>query len=58
MRAIIQRVQYASIAINDNTQRSIATGLCIFLGIVNEDTEKDIEWLAGKIARLRIFSDT
>lgn len=57
MRAIIQRVQYARITINDNIQRSIAGGLCIFLGIENEDIVEDIDWLAAKIARLRIFDD-
>lgn len=57
MRAIIQRVQYAKITINENIHRSIDSGLCIFLGIENEDSGKDIEWLAAKIARLRIFDD-
>ena len=57
MRAIIQRVQYAKITINENMHRSIATGLCIFLGIENADSDEDIEWLAAKIARLRIFDD-
>ena len=57
MRAIIQRVQYAKITINENIHRSIDSGLCIFLGIENTDSGKDIEWLAAKIARLRIFDD-
>jgi len=57
MRAIIQRVQYARITINDNIQRSIAGGACIFLGIEHEDQAGDIDWLAAKIARLRIFDD-
>jgi D-tyrosyl-tRNA(Tyr) deacylase len=57
MRAIIQRVQSARVTINEYTHGSIATGLCIFLGIENDDSGKDIEWLAAKIARLRIFDD-
>ncbi len=57
MRAIIQRVQYARITISERTHRSIASGLCVLLGIENEDSDKDIEWLAAKIARLRIFDD-
>jgi D-tyrosyl-tRNA(Tyr) deacylase len=57
MRAIIQRVQYARITINDSINRSIAGGICIFLGIENEDSTEDLTWLAAKIARLRIFDD-
>lgn len=57
MRAVIQRVEYARITIEDNIHRSIAGGICLFLGIENEDTVEDIEWLAAKIARLRIFDD-
>ncbi len=57
MRAIIQRVKFARITINDNMHSSIATGLCIFLGVENKDNIEDISWLAGKIANLRIFSD-
>mgnify|MGYP006286592541 CR=1 FL=1 len=57
MRAIIQRVQFARISINNHISRSIAGGLCIFLGIEHEDTEEDGKWLAAKIARLRIFDD-
>lgn len=57
MRAIIQRVQYARITINDNIHRSIDGGAVIFLGIEHEDQAADIDWLAAKIARLRIFDD-
>ncbi len=57
MRAVIQRVQYARITINENTHRSIASGLCVLLGIEYEDSGEDVEWLAAKIARLRIFDD-
>ncbi|MCF8346383.1 MAG: D-tyrosyl-tRNA(Tyr) deacylase [Bacteroidales bacterium] len=57
MRAVIQRVQYAKITINQAVEKQISTGMSIFLGIEPEDSEEDITWLAGKIARLRIFSD-
>lgn len=57
MRAIIQRVQYARITINHEIKRSIAGGLCIFLGIETGDAAGDVDWLAAKIARLRIFDD-
>ncbi len=57
MRAVIQRVTKASVTINDSLQSSINKGLLVFLGIENNDTSEDIEWLSGKISRLRIFND-
>jgi D-tyrosyl-tRNA(Tyr) deacylase len=58
MRAVIQRVKYANITIEKRDEKSISRGLTVFLGIEAGDTPEDIEWLAGKIARLRIFNDT
>lgn len=57
MRALIQRVKNASVTIEGKTFSSIEKGLLILLGIEEADSQEDIEWLAGKIARLRIFSD-
>jgi D-tyrosyl-tRNA(Tyr) deacylase len=57
MRAVIQRVQQASVIINDRVKSSISQGLLVLLGIEDEDNHEDIEWLSGKIVRLRIFSD-
>ncbi len=57
MRAVIQRVAKASVAINSKVQSSINNGLLVLLGIEDEDTHEDIEWLSGKISRLRIFGD-
>ena len=57
MRVLIQRVKSASVVIEERVFSEIAQGLLIFLGIEDEDSQKDIDWLAGKIARLRIFSD-
>ncbi len=57
MRTVIQRVQHAQITIDHSTQKSIGHGLLVLLGIEKEDTQDDIEWLCGKIARLRIFGD-
>lgn len=57
MRVLIQRVKSASVVIEERVFSEIAQGLLIFLGIENEDSQEDIDWLAGKIARLRIFSD-
>ena len=57
MRAVIQRVKKASVSINDEITGSIHQGLLVLLGIEETDNETDIEWLSGKITRLRIFDD-
>ncbi len=57
MRTVIQRVSKASVTIHGEVISSIQNGMLILLGIEEEDDEKDIEWLTGKIARLRIFND-
>jgi len=57
MRTVIQRVQHAHITIDHSTQKSIGKGLVVLLGIEKDDTRDDINWLCGKIARLRIFGD-
>lgn len=58
MRAVIQRVSRASVTIRNNCIAEISGGLLILLGIEDSDTAEDSSWLAGKIARLRIFSDS
>lgn len=57
MRVLIQRVKKASIIIEGKIFSEINQGLLIFLGIEEEDNQEDINWLAAKISRLRIFSD-
>lgn len=57
MRAIIQRVSEASVTINQQVTASIGRGFMILLGIEEADTAEDGEWLAGKIAKMRIFAD-
>ncbi len=57
MRALIQRVTSASVTIAGTIHSSIGPGLLILLGVEEADTEEDVVWLAGKIARLRIFGD-
>lgn len=57
MRVVIQRVKKASVSINEQIHASIDVGMLILLGIETADTNEDIEWLCGKIARLRIFDD-
>jgi D-aminoacyl-tRNA deacylase len=57
MRAVVQRVSEASVTINRLTKRSVGAGLVVLLAIEEADTPEDIEWLSGKIVRLRIFDD-
>lgn len=57
MRALIQRVSSASVTIAGTVHSSIGQGLLVLLGVEETDHDEDISWLAGKIARLRIFSD-
>ena len=57
MKAVIQRVTVASVTIEGKKVASIGNGLLILLGIVDEDTPTDINWLSNKIANLRIFDD-
>lgn len=57
MRAVIQRVQKASVSIDGDVKSAIGEGLLILLGIEESDEEQDGEWLSGKIVRLRVFRD-
>jgi D-tyrosyl-tRNA(Tyr) deacylase len=57
MRAVIQRVQNASVTINNKETASINHGLLILLGIETEDSLEDVDWLINKIIHLRIFND-
>ena len=57
MRAVIQRVEKASVVILENEVAKIEQGLLVLLGIEIEDVKEDALWLASKIAALRIFSD-
>ena len=57
MRAVIQRVSHASVTIEGKVKASIQQGFLILLGVCNEDTMEDVEWLVKKIANLRVFGD-
>jgi D-tyrosyl-tRNA(Tyr) deacylase len=57
MRAVIQRVSSASVVIDRSVKSSIHLGLVILLAVEDSDTSEDLEWLSGKIVRLRIFPD-
>jgi D-tyrosyl-tRNA(Tyr) deacylase len=57
MRAVVQRVNSAQVVVSDETVGRIARGLLVYLGAGKQDTDEDSEWMAAKIAGLRIFAD-
>jgi D-tyrosyl-tRNA(Tyr) deacylase len=57
MRAVIQRVSEASVKVDNRTVGSIGPGLAVLIGVAREDGGEDVQYIAGKIARLRIFAD-
>lgn len=58
MRLLIQRVKRASVTINGQEKRSISQGMCVFVGVTHGDDEAAADWLAEKMAGLRIFADS
>ena len=57
MRVILQRVSRASVSIGDTTVGRIETGFCLLVGFTHSDTPAVAEWMAEKIAGLRVFGD-
>lgn len=57
MRIVIQRVQRCSVEVEGRIIGEIGKGMAVLLGIEDADTQEDIDWLCGKISRLRIFDD-
>ncbi len=57
MRAVVQRVAQAKVTINGILKGAIQHGLAVLLAVEETDTTEDIEWLSGKIVRLRVFND-
>lgn len=57
MKVVIQRVSQASVTVNEKTVAAIQTGLLVLVGIGEEDSMEDIDWLVNKIVNLRIFGD-
>lgn len=57
MRAVIQRVSHASVTIEGTVKSAIGQGFLILLGVCDEDTTEDVDWLVRKIANLRVFND-
>lgn len=57
MRVVLQRVSKASVTISQQVKSAISLGLLILVGIEDEDTNEDINWLVKKVSQLRIFDD-
>ena len=57
MRAVIQRVSRASVTIEGTVKAEIEQGFMILLGVCDEDSAEDVEWLVKKVANLRVFND-
>jgi len=58
MRAVIQRVKYCEVIIDDRVHSKIDKGLLVLLGIEDVDDQSDIDWLSSKIANMRLFDDS
>ena len=57
MRAVLQRVRHASVAVDDAAIASIGPGLLVLAGMLADDGRDDVEWLARKIVQMRVFAD-
>lgn len=57
MRVVLQRAKDATVTVNDEVAGAIAKGFVLLVGVTHEDTEKDADYLAEKIAGLRVFED-
>jgi len=57
MRVVLQRVSQASVTVEGNKTADIQKGLLVLVGIEDADTQEDIDWLVGKIIKIRIFGD-
>jgi D-tyrosyl-tRNA(Tyr) deacylase len=57
VRALVQRVTWASVSVEERLVSSVGPGLLVLLGVHRDDTERDADWLADKVRALRIFPD-
>ena len=57
MRAVLQRVSHASVSIGGKVKSAIGQGFLILLGVCDEDSQEDVDWLVRKVAAMRVFDD-
>src|SRR5260370_41536235 len=57
VRAVVQRVSEASVAVDGKVTGAVGAGLCVLLGVGTQDSEDDARWIADKVVELRIFED-
>ena len=57
MRAVLQRVSHASVSIGGTVKSAIGQGFLILLGVCDEDSQEDVDWLVRKVAAMRVFDD-
>jgi len=57
MRIVLQRVKEASVTVDNEISRKIGPGLLVLAGFEESDIEADLDWMAGKVVRLRVFAD-
>jgi D-tyrosyl-tRNA(Tyr) deacylase len=57
MRALVQRVSHASVAVDGQLVSEIGPGVLVLLGVTHDDTKQQADWLADKVRALRIFAD-
>jgi D-tyrosyl-tRNA(Tyr) deacylase len=57
MRAVVQRVSEASVVVDGAVVGAIGPGLCVLVGVAQDDSAEDAEWLAAKVVELRVFED-
>ena len=57
MKVVVQRVKSSSVQIDQKIKSEIEMGLLVFIGVCDDDTKSDVEWLVNKILNLRIFND-
>ena len=57
MRAVLQRVSFARVVVADEVVGEVQRGLCVLVGVGQDDGEADVEWLARKVVAARVFED-
>ena len=57
MRAVIQRVRWARVRVDEIIEGEVGEGFCVLFGVTHNDGPEQVKWLAGKVANLRVFED-